>query len=121
MRLEVQEEEEEGATPGDNPPSLMIGMIPAGRDRLVITEKLAGDTHLIILEMAIEKVKMLMMMTRKTSKESSNQNIMIVRAFIVVSRKMLSAAKKMETKIQKPMIQIREKYFLLEYLSRICT
>jgi len=115
MKLEVQEEEEEGVTLEDNPPSLMIGMIPIGRDRLEITEELAGDTHHIILEMGIKKVKMLMMMIRKTSKESLSQNIMIAQAFIVDLQKMLSAVKKMEKKTQKHMIQIKEKYFHLEY------
>jgi hypothetical protein len=116
MRLKVQEEEEVGVAPEVNPLSLMIGMIPTGRDRLEITEELAGDTHHIILEMGIKKVKMLMMMIKKTSNESLSQNIMIAQAFIVVLQKMLSAAKKMEIKIQKPMIQIKEKYFLSEYL-----
>jgi hypothetical protein len=71
MRLEVQEEQEAGVTREDNLLKLMIGMIPIDRDKLEITEELAEDTHRIILEMAIKKVMMLMMMMIwKISKES---------------------------------------------------
>ena len=100
----------------------MIGLNPIGRDRAEITKELAGDTLLMFLEMAIKKVKMLMMMIKKISRENSSLNIMTVQAFIADSmQKMLSAAKKMETKIPRPMIQSKEKYFHLEYSLRICT
>ena len=100
----------------------MIGLNPIGRDRAEITKELAGDTLLMFLEMAIKKVKMLMMMIKTISRENLSLNIMTVQAFIADSmQKMLSAAKKMETKILRPMIQSKEKYFHLEYSLRICT
>ena len=97
-------------------------MIPTDKDKVEITKELAGDTLLMFQEMAIEKVKMLMMMIKKISKENLSQNIMTVQAFIAdLMQKMILAAKKMETKIPRAMIQSKEKYFHLEFSLRIYT
>ena len=100
----------------------MNGMSQTGMNIAEQTKKLAGDTHLMYLGMAIKKVRKLMMMIKKISKESLNQNIMTVRAFIVGSTGiMLSAGKKLQIKIPRAMIQIKEKYSLLEFSLKICT
>jgi hypothetical protein len=50
--------------------SLMSGMSQTGMNIAEQTKELAGDNHLMYLGMAIKKVRKLMMMIKKISRES---------------------------------------------------
>ena len=70
MKLGGKEEGEEGKNLEVGLISLMSGMSQTGMNIAEQTKELAGDNHLMYLGMAIKKVRKLMMMIKKISRES---------------------------------------------------